>query len=82
VTFEDFDLGSVAKIIKDEGAESVDLMATKNIAANSDVFLIDHAWTFRFQDALDTLKENPALVERLQRMTEEIEKVDLPEQEN
>ena len=57
-------------------------MATKNIAANSDVFLIDHAWTFIFKDAIDTLKQNPALVERLQRMTEEIEKVDLPEPEN
>lgn len=68
------------KIMKDEGEESTDLMATKPLNANSDVFLIDHAWTFRFQDALDTLKENPALVERLQRMTEEIEKQDLPEQ--
>lgn len=48
LTFEEFDLGNVAKIIKDENTESTDLMATKQIAKESDVFLIDHAWTFRF----------------------------------
>ena len=81
LSFEDFDLGSTAKIIKDENTETTDLMCTKNLPANSDVFLIDHAWTFRFQDAIDTLKENPGLVERLQKMTDDIEKQDLPEQE-
>ena len=55
-TFEDFDIGSSVKIIKDEEKESTDLMANKAIAKNSNVFLVDHAWTFRFQDALDTLK--------------------------
>lgn len=79
VTFEDFDIGSTAKIIKDENTESTDLQCTKDLAANSEVFLIDHAWTFRFQDALDTLKANPALVERLQKMTDDLEKLDLPE---
>ena len=69
------------KIIKDENTETVDLMATKMLAANSNVFLVDHAWTFRFQDALDTLKQNPALVGRLQKMVEEIEKKDLPNEE-
>jgi len=48
VTFEDFDLGSTAKIIKDENTESTDLMSTQDLTANSNVYLIDHAWTFRF----------------------------------
>ena len=60
--------------MKDENTEMTDLMCTKNMAANSDVYLIDHAWTFRFQDALDTLKQNPALIERLQKMLEDVEK--------
>ena len=48
LTFEEFDLGTTAKIIKDENTESTDLMCTKALNANSDVFLLDHAWTFRF----------------------------------
>ena len=55
-------------------------MCTKNIAAASDVFLIDHAWTFRFQDAVDTLKENQTLTERLLKMLEDVDKRILPEQ--
>lgn len=78
VTFEDFDIGTVAKILKNENTECTDLMCTKDMPANSDVFLVDHAWTFRFQDAIDTLKKNEPLVERLRKMTEEIEKQDLP----
>ena len=57
-------------------------MCTVEMPKESNVFLIDHAWTFRYQDAFDTLKQNPALVERLQKMTDEIEKQDLPEQPN
>ena len=56
LTFEEFDLGTVAKIIKDENTESTDLMCTVDMPAESNVFLIDHAWTFRYQDAYDTLK--------------------------
>ena len=48
VTFEEFDLGSAAKIIKDENTESTELMCTREMAAESEVYLIDHAWTFRF----------------------------------
>ena len=64
-TFEDYDLGNTAKIIKDEEEETTDLMCTKEMQANSDVYLIDHAWTFRYQDALETLRQNAGLVERL-----------------
>ena len=48
------------------------------MTANSEVYLVDHAWTFRFQDAVDTLKSNPTLIERLQKMLDEvIDKVSL-----
>ena len=67
--------------MKDENKDTTDLMCTQNMAANSEVYLVDHAWTFRFQDAVDTLKSNPNLIERLQKMLDEVEKQDLPEQE-
>lgn len=49
-------------------------MATKPMAAHSDVFLIDHAWTFQYQQALDTLMGSPALIERLENISEYAEK--------
>ena len=55
-SFEEFDIGSAVKIMKDENKDTTDLMCTQNMAANSEVYLVDHAWTFRFQDAVDTLK--------------------------
>ena len=78
MSFEDFDIGSVAKIIVDETKERTELMCMKPLAKESEVFLIDHAWTFRFQDAIDTLKSHPQLVERLTKMTDNCEKMDLP----
>ncbi|KAJ1439927.1 Tubulin-tyrosine ligase/Tubulin polyglutamylase [Sesbania bispinosa] len=35
------------------------------MAKNSDVFLIDHAWTFRLSDAYKQLREVPGLAERM-----------------
>ena len=78
VSFEDFDIGNVAKIIVDEAKERTELMCTKALAKESEVYLIDHAWTFRFQDAIDTLKSHPQLVERLTKMADDCEKMDLP----
>lgn len=36
-----------------------------SMAAESDVFLVDHAWTFRLSDAYRQLKEAPGLAERM-----------------
>lgn len=48
VSFEDFDVGSVAKIIIDETKDRTELICTKELLKESQVFLFDHAWTFRF----------------------------------
>jgi hypothetical protein len=40
--------------------------------------LIDHAWSFRFQEAIDVLSAKPALVERLEKLSEYSEKLDIP----
>jgi len=55
LTFEDFDLGNTAKIIVDENEERTQLMCTKNLAKDSEVYLIDHAWTFMYNSALGVL---------------------------
>ena len=53
-------------------------MATKTLQKNQDVFLIDHAWSFRFQDAIDVLAAKPGLVERLEKLSEYSDKLDIP----
>lgn len=56
-------------------------MATKALQKESDVYLIDHAWSFRYQDAAATLMQQEGLLTRLEKMTEYSEKLDIPQQE-
>jgi hypothetical protein len=42
------------------------------------VYLVDHAWSFHFQEAFNTLWNNQSLVERLEKLTEYSEKLDIP----
>jgi len=44
----------------------------------SDVFLVDHAWTFRHRNAWKTLMENENLVERLEGIIKYTDKRELP----
>ncbi len=53
-------------------------MATKALQKHQDVFLIDHAWSFQFKDAIDVLAAKPGLVERLEKLTEFSDKLDIP----
>jgi hypothetical protein len=76
--FADFDLAKAVKIILNQDEDKVDLMMTKNLEKNSDIFLFDHAWSFRYQDAFDTLISNPSLVSRLENLTEFSQKLELP----
>lgn len=57
-------------------------MAIKEIKKESDVYLIDHAWTFRYEDAPQTLLANEALLARLEKLTEYSEKQEIPEVES
>ncbi|WVZ55677.1 hypothetical protein U9M48_006308 [Paspalum notatum var. saurae] len=41
------------------------LAADKPLGKESDVFLVDHAWSFRLPDALKQLREVPGLAERM-----------------
>jgi tubulin--tyrosine ligase-like protein 12 len=82
LSFDEFDIGSTAKIIVDENEEQTQLMCTKDLAKESDVYLIDHAWTFQYNHALPTLLQNEALVDRIEKMTEDWDKLDLPEEES
>jgi hypothetical protein len=58
------------KIIIDEENDSTVLMSTKPMEKDCEVFLVDHAWTFKFQDAFTTLNTNQALMERLKKIIE------------
>lgn len=53
-------------------------MATKDMKKESDVYLIDHAWTFQYNDAYNTLLQNEKLIERLEKLTEFSEKQEIP----
>ena len=55
-------------------------MCTKDMAANSDVFLVDHAFSFPYWQVFDALKQTPPLVERLQKIVDDLEKQGLPGQ--
>jgi tubulin--tyrosine ligase-like protein 12 len=76
--FEDYDLSQHVQIILEEETNQTDMMCIKEMKAESDVFLVDHAWTFRYQDAYSTLSSNQTLFERLEKITEKwTEKKDL-----
>jgi tubulin--tyrosine ligase-like protein 12 len=80
--FEDYDFSNFCKIVIEEDSELVNVVCTKEIKANAEVFMVDHAWTFKYEDALATLKENSKLVDRLWSLTEYCcDKLDLPDHE-
>jgi tubulin--tyrosine ligase-like protein 12 len=56
LTFEDYDLGKWVKIIIDEENDQTALMATQPMTSESEIFLLDHAWTFDYGDAVNALK--------------------------
>lgn len=62
----------------DEEDEKMYLVPLQAMEKESDVFLIDHAWTFKQRTAYKTLKENDALLERMEKIVETTGKSDLP----
>ena len=53
-------------MVIDEDEEQMCLRAINDMGAGKDVFLIDHAWTFKQRTAYNDLKKHPKLVDRLE----------------
>jgi tubulin--tyrosine ligase-like protein 12 len=80
--FDDYDFSEHVKVVLNEDTETVEVVCTKELDAESDVFLVDHAWTFRFEDAYNTLNTNPALCDRLIKLTDTgLDKLEFPNQQ-
>lgn len=63
---ESFDGGDFFSIEPCEGGRRRRLvLSAQFLAKESDVFLVDHAWSFRLPDALKQLREAPGLAERM-----------------
>ncbi|PWZ07339.1 Tubulin--tyrosine ligase-like protein 12 [Zea mays] len=64
---EVFDGGEVFAVepCEDGRQRRLVLTADQSLGKESDVFLVDHAWSFRLPDALKQLREVPGLAERM-----------------
>ncbi|KAL5219467.1 hypothetical protein ABZP36_020151 [Zizania latifolia] len=64
---EVFDGGDAFSVEPCEGGRQrrLVLAAERTLGRESDVFLVDHAWSFRLSDALKQLREVPGLAERM-----------------
>ncbi|KAK4415764.1 Tubulin--tyrosine ligase-like protein 12 [Sesamum alatum] len=66
LTTEAFDGGNYFQVEPVEDGRQRRLVLTADfLGKDSDVFLVDHAWTFRLADAYKQLQEVPGLVERM-----------------
>lgn len=68
------------KIIVNDEEEKVDLVMNdgQKLTKNEDVYLIDHAWTFKYRDCEKTLRENEKLLERMLNTIKYSNKLELP----
>ena len=66
--FQDFDAGQSVQMLIDEEDSRMYLRATKELKKEEDVFLIDHAFTFKQRSLYSTLASNEKLTERLENM--------------
>jgi len=66
---EEFDIGNKVKIIIDpEGKKMIGTV--EKIDEEEDVYLIDHAWTFRYYEAYEFLRNNKKLRYRMKNITD------------
>lgn len=73
---EEFDIGNKVKIIIDpEGLKMIG--SVEKIDEEEDVYLIDHAWTFRYYEAYEFLKSNKKLRYRMKNIMSNPDKIDL-----
>ena len=72
-----FDIGTKVKIIIDKDNEKMMCTPTENLSANEDVYLVDHAWTFRYYEAYEMLKANKKLRYRMKNILSYPAKIDV-----
>ncbi|KAH9652705.1 tubulin--tyrosine ligase-like protein 12 [Citrus sinensis] len=66
LTTETFDAGCYFKIeVCEDGRQRRLVLDSQSMPKESNVFLVDHAWTFRLSDAFSQLQEVPGLAQRM-----------------
>ena len=76
--FNDFDINDKVQMIIDEDDEKMYLRAIKDMKSEEDVFLVDHAWTFKQRGIYQCLKENEKLRDRMENILKYQGKRELP----
>jgi len=62
---EVFDMGLKVKIMVNEEEGQTELHSTQPMKKSEDVYLIDHAWSFKLRQAEQTLREHEKLRQRM-----------------
>ena len=65
-------------MILDEGDEMMYLRTLKDMQGEGDVFLVDHAWTFKQRSVYKNLMESEKLRDRMENILKYCDKIDLP----
>ncbi len=63
-----YDAGEYLQIDDNEEEETYEVKVKEDLKKNSNLFLVDHALTFKYNDLRKALKDNPQLVTRIQAM--------------
>lgn len=63
-----YDAGDLLRIDDNEETESYEVRVKDSLKKNSNIFLVDHALTFKYNDLRKALKENPQLIPRIKAM--------------
>lgn len=74
---EEFDIGTKVKLIIDKDSEKIMVSSTSKMEKEEDVFLVDHAWTFKYYDAYNMLKENKKLRYRMNNIMKYSSRIDI-----
>ena len=75
--FNDFDINEWVTLIVDEDDDRMYLRSIKDMKAEQDVYLVDHAWTFKQRTAYQCLKDNEKLRDRMENLLKYADKRDL-----
>lgn len=69
LTHHTFDVGNYVQLMEHPNEKCFRVVATQDIEAHKDVFLVDHCFSFRYRDLRKTLLDNEPLRHRLRNMT-------------